>query len=474
MKNQSNQNNPSNQKNTPAKPARGNKAARGQSAADKPAQPGTASTAEKDIPKLSEKPAQKKPEDTVEKKPPTSKEKPPSKAAAKTADAAKVEEKKPPSAKEKPPGAAAKPADAGRVEEKKGSGASLWIGSVALLLAILAGLGVYHLYLQGQQQSAALEKRLGELQSSIDGNQSTIAANQQQLAELATLKQAVDAIRSEVDSAASVRQRIEAEQQALNTRMTEMASTLGRTTLAWRLAEVEYLLIVANTRLTLERDLHTALVALQTADQKLRAIGDPAFVPVRQAIADEITALKAVAEPDVTGMALTLASLAEAVDSLPLQNTQPARTAGPAVSSSKEDYQSLDWSAIPSAVWRDLRGLVVVRRVDKPIEPLLPPSEEWYLRQNLKLKLEQARLSLLRHETTLYHQLLDETSQWLKAYFNTESAAVKGMLESLQQLKQADLQPSLPDVSESLRVLRKHIESLGAEVEPVQHGGEEQ
>ncbi len=451
-------------KNKPAKPEN-DKLSKDQSGVDQAAQSGADVTAQKDLPKAVDKPAQKKPGETVGKKPP-SRERPPASAAAKKTDTTKQTEKK-------PPGAASKPTAPGQVEEKKGSAASLWIGSLALLLAILAALGVYQLYLQGQQQSAALEERLGELQSSLDGNQAKIAANQQRLTQLEALNQAVEAIRSEVDSAASVRQRIEAEQQALNTRMTEMAATLGRTTLAWRLAEVEYLLIVANTRLTLERDPHTALIALQTADQKLRAIGDPAFVPVRQAIADEITALKAVAEPDITGMALSLASLAEAVDSLPLQNTQPARSAGPAVTSSKEDYQSLDWSAIPGAVWRDLRDLVVVRRVDKPIEPLLPPSEEWYLRQNLKLKLEQARLSLLRFETSLYHQLLDEAGEWLKAYFNTESAAVKGMLESLQQLKQADLRPSLPDVSESLRILRKHMESLGVAVEPVQRGGDE-
>ncbi len=471
MKNQSDQNNQSKQKNVPAKPARG-KAAKDPSVTGEPGQPETAGTTDKDAPKPGEKPAQKKPEDAQGKKSPSGSEKPLSKPekAAGTSKAAK----KPASGDEKPPSSpTAKPAAVAGAEEKKASAAGLWIGSVALLLAILVGLGAYYLYLQGQQQSAVLEERLGELRASIDGNQSKIAAHQQQLAQLEALKQQIDAIRGEVDSAASVRQRIEAEQQAINTRMTEMVATLGRTTLAWRLAEVEYLLIVANSRLTLARDLRTALVALQTADQKLRAIGDPAFVPVRKAIADEITALKAVAEPDITGMALTLASLAGTVDSLPLQNTQPAHSSTPAVSNGKKDYQSLDWSDIPGAVWRDLRNLVVVRRVDKPIEPLLPPSEAWYLRQNLKLKLEQARLSLLRHETALYHQLLNEADDWLKAYFNTESRAVKGMRESLQQLKQAELQPNLPDISESLRILRQHIESLGAAVEPAQREGGE-
>jgi len=96
------------------------------------------------------------------------------------------------------------------------------------------------------------------------------------------------------------------------------------------------------------------------------------------------------------------------------------------------------------------------------------------LRQILQLKLEQARLSLLRHETALFHQLLDEAAYWLTANFDAESAAVKGMLESLQNLQQADLQPSLPDISDSLRVLRQYMQSLGIEVEAAQREGDTQ
>ena len=256
--------------------------------------------------------------------------------------------------------------------------------------------------------------------------------------------------------------------------MAAMTAKLGRTTVAWRLAEIEYLLITANTRLSLERDRSTALVALQTADQKLRAIGEPALVPVRQSIAFEITALKAVQEADFTGMALTLGSLAKAVDDLPLLDTQPARASGPAVESSQADYPSLDWADIPSAMWNDIRGLVVVRRVDRPIEPLLPPAEEWYLRKNLQLKLEQARLSLLRHETALFQHQLDEAADWISAYFDVESSAVTSLLGTLQGLKVTELQPSLPDISASLRVLREHMKRLGEEVEAAQREGSEQ
>ncbi len=483
-----NQNNRNNEKTPSAKPAKGKAAeddrdvvatqgAEDQSASDKPVPTGTTTVTEKDSPKVTGKVAQKKPETSMEKKPPKTpektivsageKEKTLPDGTVKTVDAGGMEGER---AKEK----IGKVKREGK-EEKKGSGTGLSV--IALVLVVLTALGVYYLYLQGQQQSVALAERLGELQSGIDGNRSSIDANQQQLtrlSQLETLKQEIGAIRGEVDGAASVRQRIEAEQQALNTALTEMSTTLGRTTLAWRLAEIEYLLIVANTRLTLERDHRTALVVLQTVDQKLRAIGDPAFVPVRQSIANEITALKAMVEPDITGLALTLASLIEKVEGLPLRDAPPVRVAEPSVSNGGENARSLDWADIPGAIWKDIRGLVVVRREDKPIEPLRAPSEEWYLRQNLQLQLEQARLSLLRHETALFHQLLDEAAHWLKAKFDDESAAVKGMLESLQNLRQADLQPSLPDISDSLRVLRQDMQSLGIEVEATQREGGEQ
>lgn len=479
MKNQNNQND---EKTPSAKPAKGKAAeddrdvagratqgakAEDQPASDKPAQTTAVTATEKDKPKVTGKAVQKKPETRGVKKPPNT--------PKKTATVAGKEETKPPSA-------TATTADVPEVEEKETvkeekKGTGLPVAILALLLAVLTALGVYYLYLQGQQQSAALAERLGELQSSIGGNRSSIDANQQQLTQLSqleTLKQEIGAIRSEVDAATGMRQRIEAEQQALNTALTEMSAVLGRTTLAWRLAEIEYLLIVANTRLTLERDQRTALAVLQTVDQKLRAIGDPALVPVRQSIASEITALKAIVEPDITGMALTLASLVEGVESLPLQDAPLVRVAGSAATNGEEKFQSLDWVDIPSAIWKDIRGLVVVRRADKPIEPLQAPTEAWYLRQILQLKLEQARLSLLRHETALFHQLLDEAAYWLKANFDAESAAVKGMLESLQNLQQADLQPSLPDISDSLRVLRQYMQSLGIEVEAAQREGDTQ
>lgn len=397
-------------------------------------------------------------------------------ASAAAKQASKAAEKVTQERAQKKPGASAakksrsSQAKSPATEKKRGSAAGLFIAVLAVLLALAAVAGIYYLYKQEQVQNAVLADRFVALQSGIDSNQQKLT----ELSRLDTLKQEIDAVRAEIGNVTNVSQRIEAEQQALNTTLAAMTTKLGRTTVAWRLAEIEYLLIIANNRLRLEQDRNTALVALQTADQKLRAVGDPAFVPVRQSIASEVTGLKAVQAPDITGMALSLGSLARAVDELPLLDTQPVLASGPADESSKVEYQSLGWADIPAAMWNDIRSLVVVRRVDRPIEPLLPPAQEWYLRQNLQLKLEQARLALLRHETTLFRHQLDEAAEWISAYFDVESGAVASLLDDLEALKKKELQPTMPDISTSLRLLREQMKGLGEEVEAAQREDSEQ
>ena len=371
---------------------------------------------------------------------------------------------------EKVPGGTKKPspstAQAPAAKQPASFRAGLIIAGLALLLVIAAGAGLLALYTQVQGLDAEVKGRLSTLADAVD-------SNDQRLSAVEGLQSALDSLRSEVADAAAARSSLAAEQQAINTAMEEMTARLGRTTLAWHLAEAEYLLAIANQRLTLARDRDTALAALETADSKLRVIGDPAFVPVRQAIRDEITALKAVAMPDITGMALSLGSLADAVKNLPLIDTTPRRmTQAEQPSGERHGYRDLALKDLPAALWRDLRSLVVIRRVDQPVQPLLPPDEEWYLRQNLQLKLEQARLSLLRGETALFRHQLGEAESWLRAYFNPESAPVKAQLETLASLQQIDLRPALPTLGESLRLLREQMQRLGAEIAPAAAGGD--
>jgi uroporphyrin-3 C-methyltransferase len=245
-----------------------------------------------------------------------------------------------------------------------------------------------------------------------------------------------------------------------NTAVQEISAKLGRTTVSWRLAEVEHLLTIANARLALDRDRRTALIALENADSKLQLIDDPGLLPVRKHIVADVMALNAIDEPDIAGMALTLGSLTEAVAHLPILAKAPPGDANVEA----EDDQPRTWRRMLHAAWEDLKSLVRVRRHDQPVEPLLPPDQEWYLRQNLRLKLEQARLALLSRETVLFRQTLAESGRWLTAFFDPQTPAVASLSKTLDDLGRVELNPELPDISAALRELRGHMRRLDEQV----------
>lgn len=325
------------------------------------------------------------------------------------------------------------------VESVHPSRTGVWLGGLALLVASVAtGLGGYDYWrLQNQaKQSRQLATAQAELNQRVEAQAQTADSLQRKLA-------------AEIDA----RESLAAEQIALNTAWENMSATLGRSTVAWRLAEVEYLLSIANHRLTLARDKATAVSIFASADQRIRAIGDPRLLPIRQHIADELSALRALEEPDIAGIVLTLGSLIEQAAKLPLIDTQ--RIAVATEDKSKEALAS--WRELPRVIWEDIKSLVQVRRHQQPTEPLLPPLQAWYLTQNLQLKLEQARLAALQGDTALFRQHLGEAEHWIAEFFDKESTVVSAIRESLKALAAVELSPGLPDVSASLRSLREFM-----------------
>lgn len=254
----------------------------------------------------------------------------------------------------------------------------------------------------------------------------------------------------------------ESEHEALSTAMKSVSAKLGRTTIAWRLAEIEYLLTIANHRLALAQDKKTAIAIFETAAKRLRVIGDPSLLNIRQAISDELNVLKSMVDPDVTSMALSIGSLITGVEYLPLIDKERL-----ALAINTGNYKKLlSWEELPQAVWEDIKSLVRVRRHQQPIEPLLPPKEAWFLQQNLRLKLEQARLSLLRRDTRQFRQYVGEANSWIESFFDADSPAVRNASITLRALIRVKLQPRTPDVSGSLRLLRERLleqKQLGAD-----------
>ncbi|SOC51025.1 uroporphyrin-3 C-methyltransferase [Chromohalobacter canadensis] len=222
----------------------------------------------------------------------------------------------------------------------------------------------------------------------------------------------------------------------------------------WLHAEAEYLLRLANQRLQLERDVKGAKALLKAADERLTDADNPALIPVRRAIQSELAALDSVPTVDRTGLYLALMAQQEQLAGLPLKQDVEEMAA------QNDDDSSLEggWQQQLSRLGGELKDLVVIRRHDEALEALVTPEQESYLRQNVRLLLEQAQLALLKTEPKLYQASLDKAITLIDRYYDTEQDAVNNSLGRLESLRDKTIRPELPDISESQQTLKDFIE----------------
>jgi len=238
---------------------------------------------------------------------------------------------------------------------------------------------------------------------------------------------------------------------------------VGRNRRDWILAEARYYMELANQRLLLAADVNTAITALTLADKSLLSLGDPGLYKVREQVNADLNALKAVQSSDTTGMAITLGGLISTVDDLVLINriTRNKVTAPTnAVTDSATDTTTPGWLKHVAGVWEVIKQLVVVRRTDQPVVPLLPQEQKFFLYQNLRLELESARLSVLRRDAATFKASLATARSWLDQYFDKAAPENQTMKAALTELTKVNIAPELPDISGSLLALRKAMQGL--------------
>lgn len=238
--------------------------------------------------------------------------------------------------------------------------------------------------------------------------------------------------------------------------------TLGRDRSDWIVAEAGQLLRIANHRLHLARDIDSAVIALKAADRQLRLLANPRYLPVRKIIAKEIASLQALERADIPGIALRLGNMAETVDRLPIiykpevEDSATGKSVGD--TPTKETKDNTTKPAKPSVwkkMWNDLIGLVQTRDSGVPYKILLPPKQQYFLRENVRLMLYSAQQALLQGNTEVYQQNLKAARKWIKLYFDTDSRVTKAALDELNKLLGKNIVEKLPNVSGSLSALRK-------------------
>ena len=227
---------------------------------------------------------------------------------------------------------------------------------------------------------------------------------------------------------------------------------LGSTTRSdWLLAEASYLARLANQRLQTERSTKSPLALLQNVDVILKQLDDPELLPVRRAVAADITALQLADEVDSAGLYLELSVLAEAVVKLSVLKPVTETMLEPKQTENTMDEQP-KLQGMVTGFMTSVSQLIRVSQRSQPIEPLLQVHEEAIVRQNLRLMLEQAQSAVMREEQAIYSQSLEKAQRWLAQYFQLNPSATV-IQQRLANLSDMEIVQQLPNISDSLQAI---------------------
>ncbi|PUA19969.1 uroporphyrinogen-III C-methyltransferase [Glaciimonas sp. PCH181] len=264
----------------------------------------------------------------------------------------------------------------------------------------------------------------------------------------------------------------------------------------WALSEVEDVLSTASQQLQLAGNVSGALIALENADKNLARSDKPQFVVIRSAIAHDIDRLKALPTLDTTGIAVRLDSLISQIDSMPLlSDAQPVavalpsqpvvkpatpvatktvkagagKSANPPMVSNPDHTTSVNgrtttdwggfvkdiWTRWTAEMWTEISQLIRVRTVNTPDALLLSPTQAYYARENLKLRLLNARLGLLSHNESAFRSDLIAAQETIVKYFDTRAKQTQTAQALLKQVQGNNLSINMPAL-DSLAAIRTY------------------
>ncbi|MFC1749322.1 uroporphyrinogen-III C-methyltransferase [Pseudomonadota bacterium] len=359
--------------------------------------------------------------------------------------------------------------------EKKGAGNLLSL--VALVIAGGAIAAGYNAHQQINHQKTELQSLISSTEDAVasfeTSTQSSLSLAKSVKTDATALQGRVNSLEGKVNTNLSqVKQALDSDLSQLNNDLAQLKqsdialndalanlnkSLKEKRNDDWLAAEARHLIKIATHQAQLNNNAKAAVAALEAADQRLSDSSDPSLLQVRKALTDNIIALRGVSELDITGIALTLNQLENGVSQLAFadrveQTTQVKEAVAETSDGAPEEASRAEQFA--SRIWADIKGLVSIRHQDRQQSTaMLPPGQQFFLQQNLRLKLETARLALLQRDTQTFQDTLGTAKKWIKTYFDTETTAVANMINSLAPYEKLDLQPTLPDISNSLRTL---------------------
>lgn len=343
-------------------------------------------------------------------------------------------------------------------ENKPGNGIAIF----ALLIALIAAGGVGGLFYwqqqQAQQNNLRIEQKLttqleGKLQSQASSLQKTLQAYEQQT------QQVLNNMASSIHEASV--ERIAQLEQAVERLGQNQPSD-------WLIHEAEYLVRVASRTLWLEKDTRAAISLLTDADNRLKDLNSPEYLPTRQLIHQDIEQLKLLPVVDNESIMLKLMALSHQVDDLVISEAH-IEIEEEAIEDAVLSENASDWQEnLQKTLSNFAKQFLTISRREGSVEPLLLPKHQENLRQNLKLKLQVALWALSEEKFELYESSLKDVQAWLSEYFDMENAFNQGFSEAISTAANERVEVSYPTKLKSLKALRDILESRSTKLEALE------
>ncbi|WP_048750757.1 uroporphyrinogen-III C-methyltransferase [Aggregatibacter segnis] len=346
---------------------------------------------------------------------------------------------------------------------KKGGSA---LGLLAILLALgLGGAGYYF----GQLQVEEIQQKLTALSGKVQQSVPTVVAEGQNFeAERAQLQQLIAFSQTASEQIGALHQEIAVKEQSLSALKQEVQRLANQAKAEqpndWLLTEADFLLNNALRKLVLDNDVDTSIALLKVADETLSKVALPEVASVRNAIHADLKNLLSLNNVDQNAIMQDLSELANNVDELTVLNVNfDEDPNNDKLTDSLDDWKE---NAEKSAV-SFLNHFIRVTPKKANDKALLAPNQDIYLRENIRLRLQIAILSVPRQQDDLYKQSLQTVASWIRTYFDTNTDVAQNFLKNLDELAEQSIYVDVPTQLSGLNALDKLLNKPTQEVQKI-------
>lgn len=308
---------------------------------------------------------------------------------------------------------------------------------VALAALALAGWQ----WFETRQRLAEIEQETSRRLEAAD------AGSKEDRGALKQMREQIDGLQGKLGAADARLAEIQAQSAAVQALYQDLAGSRDES----GVLEAEQAIALAGQQLQLAGNVPAAIVALRSAEARLARVDRPQLLPLRKALAADLERLTALPVVNLAAVNARLEQVLLTIDKLPLaMDMRPPETREKPAEAAQLPW----WERTAAEIWQELKGLVRIQRFDRDEAMLLAPGQSFFLRENLKLRLLNARLALFSRDQATFRGELKAALEMLERLFDVRDKGVDAAQATLRQLLATEIVIALPDLNETQAALR--------------------